>query len=231
MTILRRARHATVAAALTTGLVTAFAVMGAGRPVTSPSASVRAPAGVPAGRASRVPELAVTISDGRVAARVGEILTYLVTVRDPGSVAAPRLNITQTMSPGLVVLSASDRGAAASGRVSWSAALPAGGSRTFRVVTKVISTPASQLRLAAIACVALPGSSRPVVCAAHLDRLPAAAASTSQPGDPGTSTVAYAGTGLAVVLLGGLAAAIVARRRRASAVLTAAAASPRRSDR
>jgi uncharacterized repeat protein (TIGR01451 family) len=209
-----RTRPVRAAAALAAGLVAVPAVMGAGHPGAARAAAARVPSAASAARTARSPELVVTVSDGHVAARAGETLAYLVTVRDTGRAAAPRLTITQTMSPGLRVLSASDHGAVASGRVSWSAGLPAGGSREFRVGAEVTRTPAAQLRLGAVACVTLPGSSRPVVCAAHLDRLPAAAALLPRSGGSGLSVTAYSGFGLVVVLLGGLAAAVVIRRRR-----------------
>ena len=56
-----------------------------------------------------------------------------------------------------------------------------GGTQTFRVTALVTQTPARELRLAAVACVVLPDGSPPVVCAAHLDQLPAAAAAPAWP--------------------------------------------------
>jgi hypothetical protein len=72
-------------------------------------------------------------------------------------------------------------------------------------------------RLAAIACAELPSSSRPIVCAAHLDRLPAAASAqpTAGSGTSGTSggnPLVYAAAGLALLIAAGLA--VLARRRR-----------------
>jgi uncharacterized repeat protein (TIGR01451 family) len=201
-------------AMLAVGLLAIPAVMAAGHPTSShptssvPAASHRAPT-------SRVPELTISIGDGHVAARAGDKLTYTVSLRNSGTVAVSHLKVTQTLSAGLEFRSASDHGVATSGRVSWSASLPVGGKRTFNVVTQVTKTPATLLRLAAVACVALSGSSRPIVCAAHLDRLPAAAAaaaSTSRSGRSGGDVLTYTGIGLAVLVLG-LLAAIVARRR------------------
>jgi hypothetical protein len=140
---------------------------------------------------------------------------YVVTVRDGGPVGAPRLEVTQTLSPGLDFLSSSPRGVAAGGKVTWPAAIAAGGTQTFRVVARVTRTPARQLRLAAVACASAQGSSRPIVCAAHLDRLPAAApasASASRSARPaGVPALAYAGAALAV--LAAAALAVLARRR------------------
>jgi uncharacterized repeat protein (TIGR01451 family) len=197
MKISQRTTPARSTAALAVGLIAIPATMAASHPVA---------------RSPQTPGLAISVSDGHVAARAGDRLTYTVRVRDNGTRAVPRLKITQTLSAGLAFISASEHGVAADGRVSWSAGLPAGGTRTFQVDTRVTKTPARVLRLAAVACVALPGSSRPVVCAAHLDRLPAAAASVPRSGRAGPGLLAYAWAGLGVLALG-LLAAIVTRRR------------------
>jgi len=211
MKISQRKTPTQATAALAVGLLIAMpAVMAASHPAAShPAASHTASAA----RASRVPELSVSIGDGHVAVRAGDELTYTVSVRNSGAVAVPRLKVTQTLSTGLEFLSASDHGAAAKGHVSWSAGLPAGGKQTFQVVTRVTRTPAALLRLAAVACVALPGSSSPIVCAAHLDRLPAAAAApASRSGRSVGGVLTYTTGGLAVLVLG-LLTVIVARRR------------------
>jgi uncharacterized repeat protein (TIGR01451 family) len=202
------------AVALTAGIVVVPVLMGAGHPATGAAHQAASPGASATRAAPRVPELAVTVSDGRTTARAGEVLSYLVTVRDTGAVAAPHLTVTQTVSPGLRFISASDGGVETGGRVSWPAGLAAGGSRTFRLVAQVVKTPATLLRLAAVACVALPGSSRPVVCAAHLDRLPAAVAGVSRSGRFGVSAAGYAAIGLAVAALGLLGAVVVRRRGR-----------------
>ena len=200
----QRTTPAQATAVLAVGLIAMPAVMTASHPVASHFA--------PTAKAPQGPGLSISISDGRTAARAGDKLSYTVTVRDTGTAAAPHLEITQALSAGLEFLSASDHGVAKSGRVSWSAGLPAGGSRTFHVAAKVTKTPATLPRLAAIACVALPGSSRPVVCAAHLDRLPAVAEPRARSSQSGADAVEYTAAGLAVLALG-LLTAIVARRR------------------
>jgi uncharacterized repeat protein (TIGR01451 family) len=197
-------------AALAVGLIAIPAAMAVSHPAVS---QPKPPHTASAAPVSRAPELTVSISDGHVTARAGEELTYTVSVRNSGAVALRRLQVTQTLSPGLEFLSASEHGVAEGGHVSWTASLPAGGKRTFLAVTRLTSTPPTLLRLAAVACVTLPGSSRPLVCAAHLDRLPAAAAaSTSRSGHSVRNVPTYTAAGLAVLALG-LLAAIVARRR------------------
>jgi uncharacterized repeat protein (TIGR01451 family) len=168
---------------------------------------------------SQAPRLTISVTDGRGAATAGDRLTYTVRVRDTGIAAAPHLKITQTLSPGLEFLSASGHGVATTGQVAWHASLPAGGTRTFRLTALVTRTPAQELRLAAIACVALPGGGRPIVCAAHLDQLPAAAAAAesaaaaARPGSSSGHLPVYAAGGLAV-LAAGLLTAIAGRRMR-----------------
>ena len=160
-----------------------------------------------------VPRLSISVTDGQTAVKPGDQLTYLVSVQNGGTGNAPHLTITQTLPPGLKFVSASGHGAAAGGQVSWSAGLPAGGSQTFRMVTRVTPTPARTLRLAVVACAAAQGSSRPIVCAAHLDRLPAAATLSARraSGSSGIPPLGYAGAALGVLALGVLA--VLAGRR------------------
>jgi uncharacterized repeat protein (TIGR01451 family) len=212
MRIFGHAMHTQASAALAAGLIAIPVAAATGHPV----ASRTAPA-VPSHRAlsPRVPALAISVTDGRAAATTGDRLTYTVSVRDTGTKAAPHLTITQTLSPGLKFVSASGGGVVKAGQVAWTAALPAKSTRTFRVTALVTRPPARTSRLAAVACVTLRGGSRPVVCAAHLDRLPAAATkpAAAGSGSSGSRLLAYAGGGLAV-LVAGLLAVIAGRRLR-----------------
>jgi uncharacterized repeat protein (TIGR01451 family) len=192
-------------AVLMTGLI-AVPVAGAPHPSARAQSSARAQPSAGAG-------LTISVSDGRTAADPGDQLTYVVTVRDGGTVGAPRLEVTQTLSPGLDFLSSSPHEVAAGGKVTWPAAIRAGGTQTFRLVARVARTPARQLQVAAVACASAPGGSRPIVCAAHLDRLAAAApASAPRSARPaGVPALTYAGTALAV--LAAAALAVLVRRR------------------
>jgi uncharacterized repeat protein (TIGR01451 family) len=195
-------------AALAVGLIAVPVAAASGHPVASRTA--------PAVPLPRTPALSISVTDGRAAATAGDRLTYTVSVRDSGIAAAPHLKITQTLSPGVEFVSASGNGVATAGQVAWHASLPAGGARTFQVTAQVTQTPARELRLAAVACVAQPGSSRPIVCASHLDRLPAAAAAAEPAAGSGSSRsnlTAYAAAGLAV-LAAGLLTVIAGRRIR-----------------
>ena len=210
MKISQRTTPTQATAALAVGLIAMPAAMAASHPAAGNPKPMHTAS---AARASRAPGLTISISDGHVTARAGDELSYTVSVRNSGTVAVRRLKVTQTLTSGLKFISASDHGVAAGRDVSWTASLPVGGRRTFVDVTRVTSTPQTLLRLAAVACVTLPGSTRPIVCAAHLDRLPAAAAaSTSRSGHPIGNVLTYTAAGLAALALG-LLTAIVARRR------------------
>ena len=209
MKISQRTTPTQATAALAVGLIAMPAAMAVSHP---PASHPKPPHTASAARASRAPGLTISISDGHVTARTGDKLTYTVSVRNSGAVAVRSVKVTQTLTSGLKFLSASDHGVAAGGDVSWTVSLPVAGQRTFVDVTRVTSTPATLLRLAAVACVTLPGSTRPLVCAAHLDRLPAAAASTSRSGHSIGNVLTYTAAGLAALALG-LLTAIVARRR------------------
>jgi uncharacterized repeat protein (TIGR01451 family) len=184
---------------------TATAPVSAGTP--RPATSAKSPAGTPRPAASAkspaVPGLSISVSDGHIAAKTGDRLAYTVSVRDSGTAAAPHLKITQTLSAGLVFLSASRHGVATAGQVAWDATIPAGGTETFNVVARVAQTPARLLRLAAVACAAPAGSSRPIVCASHLDRLPVAAAAPAT--RAGGFLLPYAAAGLGALAVGVLA--------------------------
>jgi uncharacterized repeat protein (TIGR01451 family) len=188
----------------------------------SASASARASAGRPVPRAKAsppaVPGLSISVTDGRTAVKPGEQLTYLVSVKDSGTLSARHLKITQTLPVGLELLSASSHGVAAKGQVAWLTSIPAGGAETFTVVTRVTRTPAQLLRLAAVACVEAQGSATPIVCDAHLDQLPAVAAAPAPraSGSLGRALPVYAGIALAVLVVGALTMMVgrrVVRRR------------------
>jgi uncharacterized repeat protein (TIGR01451 family) len=180
----------------------------ASRPPASAQASphARPPAG---------PGLSISVTDGRTAVKPGDQLTYLVSIKDSGTLGAPRLKITQTLPAGLKFLSASKHGVAAGDQVAWLTGIPAGGAETFSLVAQVTRTPAQLLRLAAVACAADQGSTRPIVCAAHLDQLPAVAPSPSARASGSSLSrdlPAYAGAALLVLVLGALTV-FLARRR------------------
>jgi uncharacterized repeat protein (TIGR01451 family) len=184
---------------------TASATASAGRPAATATAPVRRPTG---------PGLSISVADGRTAVAPGDQLTYVVNIKDIGTVGAPHLKITQTLPAGLNFVSASAHGVAADGKVTWLTGLAAGGSQTFTLVTHLTRAPARLVRLAAVACASDQGSASPIVCAAHLDRLPAVAPSPAPKasGSLGGARTVYIGAGLAVLVV---AAFIVLVARRA----------------
>jgi len=164
--MLRQGTHASTAAVAAVGLIALPAALATGHGATGHGAATQA---------GQAPRLAISVSDGKLAARAGQSLTYTIRLSNTGTATATRLKVTQTMSPGLMVTGASAGAARGPGWVAWSATVPAGGARAFRVTARVARTPARVLRLAAVACAGLAGRP-PLVCAAHLDRLPAAQA-------------------------------------------------------
>ena len=134
------------------------------------------PAAMAVGHPARVPQLTISITDGHVAVRPGQTLRYQASLRNTGTGAATDLGVTTTLSAGLAVTRASGNGVTRAGQVTWTITVPPDTTRTFLVTARVTRPPAHVLRLAAVACVTLPGSKQPTVCAAHLDALPAAKA-------------------------------------------------------
>jgi uncharacterized repeat protein (TIGR01451 family) len=158
--------------------------------------------------------LSISVTDGRSTATTGDELNYLVNVQNSGSHAVSDLAVTQTLSQGLELLSASDQGAATAGRITWHVSIPADGTRSFHVDARVTRTSPRLLRLAAVACAEPAGSTRPAVCAAHLDALPGAAdaATPAVGGFPG-----YAMAGLALLFTTALTLATWRWRRKRNA--------------
>jgi uncharacterized repeat protein (TIGR01451 family) len=183
---------------------------------TAPTAKAKTGSSVPKGKATsptavahlpRVPGLRISITDGRTTVQSGDRLTYTVLVQNSGARRSPPLKITQTLPPGLRFVSASRHGIAKAGSVTWYADLPAGGKHTFNLRAQVTRSTAQQSRLAAVACAALAGSRTPIVCAAHLDRLPGTPAAAS--GRRAATTAAGTLPTYAVGILAVLAAAVL----------------------
>ncbi len=172
------------------------------------------------------PGLSISITDGRSAAARGERLRYVVMIRNSGAATARNLRITLTLPPYLSVRSASGSAAAKAGKLTWRASLRPGRTASFSAAAILGKTPRGMGHLAVVAC-AEQHSATPVVCAAHLDRLPGAAGTTSSDsgtargGAAGSSAAPGSGGGLARYLFTGLAvlacvllAALTARRIR-----------------
>ncbi|MEV7005461.1 hypothetical protein [Streptosporangium sp. NPDC051022] len=150
--------------------------------------------------AGPVPKLSIGIDNGRTAAREGDRLTYTVTVHNIGTTDARRLRLAQTMPPGLKFVSADGHGTVRKGEVAWTVDLPAGEDATFHTTAQVLATPEDLLRLATIACASTGENTRPIVCAAHSDQLPAgAAAAAAQEASPASGRPWYLPAGAALL--------------------------------
>jgi uncharacterized repeat protein (TIGR01451 family) len=182
----------------------------------SPTAKGKAASPAATTRLPRVPGLRISVGDGRTAVQAGDRLTYTVLVQNSGARRTPPLKITQTLPSGLRFVSASGHGVAKAGSVTWHADLPAGGKDMFTLQAQVTRSAARQSRLAAVACAALAGSRTPIVCAAHLDRLPGAldAAPARRAATPAARTLPSYAIGVVAVLAAGVLAILTARRVR-----------------
>lgn len=175
---------------------------------------------LPAGAATAAagaaaPQLSIAIDNGRTSVRSGDTLTYVVTVRNLGTVDAVGLLVSQSMPIGLTFGSADPPATTRSGGVGWVSDLAAGGEVVFRSTATVSDTPTDLFRLASVACAATSADGPPVVCATHSDQLPAGAtAEAARPTDATSSTVDrrwYLAGGGALVAATGLA--LLIRRR------------------
>jgi uncharacterized repeat protein (TIGR01451 family) len=192
------------------GAAAATRELGTAKPSTTPV--VHPPSG---------PLLSIGVSDHRAMAKVGDQLTYAVSVRNAGTSGVAHLTVTLTLPQGVPLVSASRQGAAAAGKVTWHAAMAAGRAQTFRATAQVKHPPARMLRLAAVACASATGGSKSTVCAADLDRSAAADAAAVAAGNgpravaPAShSAMGYAATGGIALIAAAALAVVISRRSR-----------------
>jgi uncharacterized repeat protein (TIGR01451 family) len=179
-----------------------------------------APYGTTPARAGTKPKqtyaLRIGIDNGRTSVRAGDRLTYVTQVSNTGAARTPDLLLTQTLVPGLKLISSAPKGVLSGDRITWNRALPTGGTGRFSVTVEVGRLVGRPQRLAAVACASAKTDRRPIVCASHLDVLRTTATGGSESGIAGLLSgrvlwCALAGTG---ALLG--AGVILFRRRRKS---------------
>lgn len=183
---------------------------------SAPASAADAPS--PPDKGSAGPELAIGIDDGHTSIDVGDHVTYTVKIRNIGTAAADDLAVTQTLPAGARFGSADHDGVVKDGTVTWHTDLAAGRDTALVVQAEVTKPQAGQLRLASVACATINGDSRPIVCAADSDKLPAGAgAHSTAPGSAASSgprgwlLVLYVGIGVGAALA--LLAGLVGRRR------------------
>ncbi|WP_061291078.1 DUF11 domain-containing protein [Herbidospora cretacea] len=152
----------------------------------------------PAAHAKPKAQLTIAVEGGGDAVRQGQRLTYTTTVVNTGAGDARSLDISQTIDPGLTLVSSSPPGKAADGRVRWTHPLRAGETVTFSVTMDVKRLNPGLKRLAVVSCAARAGEARPLVCAT--DSAPVAA----------PAPVAMKTQGSSVPLAMGAAAALLA---------------------
>jgi uncharacterized repeat protein (TIGR01451 family) len=165
------------------------------------------------------PGLSIAITDGRATARRGDRLSYVVLIKNAGASTARNLRVTLNLSPYLKLTSASRPATTKGGKVTWPASVRAGRTVSFTLKAVVGKTPVGIAHLAAVACAA-ERNGAPIICAAHLDRLPGAAvrpASAQSGRVAGTaesrSPVRYVAAALALLVCA-VVAAFTARRIR-----------------
>ncbi|MCM3921830.1 DUF11 domain-containing protein [Frankia sp. AiPs1] len=118
-------------------------------------------------------DLSIAIDDGHTDVDAGDRLAYTIRIRNIGTADATDLLVTQTLPAGARFGSADRGGVFRDGTVTWRTGLRSGRDTVFGVRAEVTKPPPGLLRLAAVVCVAAHADSRPIVCAADSDRLPA----------------------------------------------------------
>ncbi|MFJ9696294.1 hypothetical protein [Kitasatospora sp. NPDC101183] len=171
----------------------------------------------PAARAADpAPHLAIALDDGREHARPGDRLTWTVTLRNLGAEPVTGLRVAQDLPAGARPVTASGDAAPGAGQPAWDGlTLDPGATRTLTATAELTETGPEVLRASSTACAYQGDSRQPLVCASHLDLLPA--------GEP---VAAPDGRGRLLPLVGAAAAGgavaagawalLRARRRRAS---------------
>ncbi|MFJ4183900.1 hypothetical protein [Kitasatospora sp. NPDC089509] len=164
------------------------------------------------------PHLAIALDDGRQDARPGDRLTWTVTLHNLGAQPLTGLRVTQQLPAAARPVSASGDAAAHADRPSWTdLTLDPGATRTFTTTAELADTGPEVLRSSSTACAYQGDAKQPLVCASHLDLLPAgrrAAAPMPEEGGAGRR-LALVGTAAALGTGGAVGTWWLWRRRRA----------------
>jgi uncharacterized repeat protein (TIGR01451 family) len=168
----------------------------------------------PQAPAASGPQLSIAVTDGRTSVQEGDQLTYTVQLHNIGRHDVRRLRLVQTLPAGLRLISATRRPATRPGSLTWRISLPAGHTSTFRVTGRVGHTPGQLLRLATVVCASAGPSTRPIVCGAHSDELPAGAVAAAASERTRREVLRPAAAGLVLLLIISVTWLLIRRRRR-----------------
>jgi uncharacterized repeat protein (TIGR01451 family) len=152
--------------------------------------------------ASRAPQLSIAVSDGHASVVAGDLLHYTVVVKNLGATKLSNLVISQSEPSGMTLLPATSVGVANRAGVEWRLSLKPNASTEVHADLRVMATPASDLRLATVACVRTSVTASPIVCASHLDQLPAGLAASDGSSSRGPWWYVGGGSGLLIVIAG-----------------------------
>ncbi|MEU4804267.1 hypothetical protein [Actinosynnema sp. NPDC023587] len=164
--------------------------------------------------------LSISIDNAHDQVRGGDELAYEITVRNTGSSDVEGLRVSQSVPPGLRVVTADQDGRTSETSVEWTATVPAGKDLTLTDKAVFDTAPDGTARLASSVCAYRPGETRPLVCSTDSDELAAAVPASAQSSawwwPPVLAVVVLAVVVLAVAVG---AFALFRRRRRHRAVV------------
>ncbi|WP_214109609.1 DUF11 domain-containing protein [Acrocarpospora catenulata] len=166
-----------------------------------------APGKTEARKAKPAPGYALTIAidNGHTTASQGDRLTYTIQVTNTGPQDSPDLTISQTLVPGLKLLSTTPPAKNTQDRITWTRTLPAGEKAEFKTTAEVGDLPANLQRLAIVACATKKNTNHPIVCATHTARLPTPTTHLQSHVPPASPSPWYWLAGASALLLAGAA--------------------------
>ncbi|MEU6152062.1 DUF11 domain-containing protein [Actinosynnema sp. NPDC047251] len=152
--------------------------------------------------------LSISIDNAHDQVHGGDELAYKITVRNTGSSDVEGLRVTQSVPPGVRVVTADQDGRTSETSVQWTASIPAGEDVTLTDKVVFDAAPDGTARLASSVCAYRTGETRPVVCSTDSDQLAATPPALAKSPMPWWPLV------VAVVVLALAAGVFVVLRRR-----------------
>jgi len=178
-----------------------------------------APYGIATAHATAKPKqtyaLRIGIDNGRTRVRTGDRLTYVTKLSNTGAAETPDLLLSQTLVPGVKLISSTPKGTLSGDRITWNRVLPTGKTDQFSVTVEVGRLTGPAQRLAAVVCASTKAGIRPIVCASHLDLLGDSATDRTRSGALRSGWVIWCAIAGAGVFLA--ASVMLFRRRRTPA--------------